>query len=529
MSALIEPENDAGPAKDVAEVTVLDAPASDSAEDRAAFFRSFTPEEHKRAVWKVDIRILWLSGCMMVIKNLGSANAANARVMQSKQPTNIQVQLGMSDFDYNWVSSIFYIALIICEIPSNLMLKYWKPRNWLSRIMATWGIVVACHAAMSNKEGYYVLRFVLGAMEAGLFPGIITHFSSWYRNDELEKPIMWMLSINQVSGIASSMYAYGVSYMDGMQGLSAWQWLFILEGITTVLFAGVVFLVLPDYPGSARSRKWLTPREQTYLELRLMDTAPKEDDPTFNTGEVFDALRDPRTYLFSVAHFCLNLAQYALSWQLPTITTSLGFVALPKNQLLNIPPCLTGIILTIIVSYLIKQAYMPRPAYVIIIITTLIVFFGILAAPLSNGGIYAACIIATGFTAVFTVPFFAWRASSLKGSTGTAFTTAFQLTFSQAGGVIAPQLFQAKYSADHYRVPFSICTAFLVLSLLLFFWCWWTTRQLESEINRVRRLRIKAAREGRIYDGVDAQVEDIRTAHNGRLKNDSGPSVVSTV
>jgi hypothetical protein len=63
------------------------------------------------------------------------------------------------------------IALIICEIPSNLMLKYWKPRNWLSRIMATWGIVVACHAAMSNKEGYYVLRFVLGAMEAGLFPG----------------------------------------------------------------------------------------------------------------------------------------------------------------------------------------------------------------------------------------------------------------------------------------------------------------------------------------------------------------------
>lgn len=98
------------------------------------------------------------------------------------------------------------------------------PRNFQCRIIFSWGLVLACHAAVQNKQGYYTARFFLGIMEAGLFPGIVTHLTSWYRTDEMGKPLMWMYCFSNCSGIVGSLLAFGLSYMNGLGGLSAWRW-----------------------------------------------------------------------------------------------------------------------------------------------------------------------------------------------------------------------------------------------------------------------------------------------------------------
>ena len=116
------------------------------------------------------------------------------------------------------------ISYIIFEVPSNLLLKKMTPRNWQFRIIASWGLVLACHAAVRNKEGLYACRWFLGMMEAGLFPGLAAQLCSWYRSDEMGKPIMWMFGWQNTAGIAGSIIAYGLSYMNGLGGLSGWQW-----------------------------------------------------------------------------------------------------------------------------------------------------------------------------------------------------------------------------------------------------------------------------------------------------------------
>lgn len=98
------------------------------------------------------------------------------------------------------------------------------PRVWQSRIILTWGIVLACHAAIQNKQSYYALRFLLGMMEAGMFPGIAAQLCSWYRSDEMGRPIMWMFGFQNCSGVIGSLLAYGISYMNGLCGMSAWRW-----------------------------------------------------------------------------------------------------------------------------------------------------------------------------------------------------------------------------------------------------------------------------------------------------------------
>jgi hypothetical protein len=98
------------------------------------------------------------------------------------------------------------------------------PRNWQSRIVFTWGAVLACHAAVKSRQGLYTARFFLGMAEAGMFPGLVAQLCGWYRSDEMGKPIMWMFAFQNTSGVVGSLLAYGISYMNGLSGLSAWRW-----------------------------------------------------------------------------------------------------------------------------------------------------------------------------------------------------------------------------------------------------------------------------------------------------------------
>ncbi|KAH7061296.1 major facilitator superfamily domain-containing protein [Macrophomina phaseolina] len=476
-----------------------------TAEGKKAFLATFTAEEDKSIMRKVDRKFLLLIGIIYLFKNVDYTNAASVKVLQVGEPRNVLNELNMSANQYNWVQSIYFISYILFEVPSNLLLKRTSPRNWQTRIIVSWGTVLACHAAVKNKEGLYTARFFLGMMEAGMFPGLAVQLCSWYRADEIQKPFMWMFAIQNTSGIVGSLVAYGVSYMNGLGGLSAWRWVYLLEGIATILFGAVVWAVLPDYPKSPRSNSWLTPREQEYLEARLTDNAPKTHEPSFEKSEVKASLKDWRTYSFMAIHFTTNMAGYALSWQLPTITTALGYAGLPRNQLLNIPPAVGSVVCIIFAGWFLRQAYLTRPMFIMIINIIVLIFFGVLAGVSDKAAIYTAIVIGDSIRAAFFIPFFTWRSSTLSGATGAAFGLAFQNCIGQIGGVVGPQLFQEKYAYNGYKVPFAICAASCGATCLAIAWSWWLTKDLEHDIRRIRRLRLKAAKRGEVYaeDDVD--------------------------
>ncbi|KNG87187.1 hypothetical protein ANOM_003763 [Aspergillus nomiae NRRL 13137] len=499
-------------------------------ERRKALLQSFTPEEDKRIRRKIDRRFLFLIGMMYIIKTIDYTNAASVKVLQVGEDRNVLNELKMTSDEYNWVQSIYFISYIVFEVPSNLLLKRLTPRLWQSRIMLTWGIVLACHAAAKNKQTLWALRFLLGMCEAGMFPGIAAQLCGWYRSDEMGKPIMWMFGFQNTSGIVGSLLAYGISYMNGLCGMSAWRWVYLLEGLFTILFSGVIYFVLPDWPKSPRTRKWLSEREQDYVEARLSENAPKTADSDFSKEEVIASLKDPRTYAFMLSQVLVNFSGYALTWELPTITTSLGFAGLPRNQLLNIPPSAAAVLAIIFSGWFLKQAYLTRPAYTMFcIMGPMLVFFILLTVLESRVGIYISCVLGNMFYSVYFIPFWAWRTSSLKGTTGAAFTLAFQSCVGQVGGVIGPQLFQSKFAYNGYKTPFGICAGVIGAACLANLWTWWLTRNVEWDVRRIRRLRIKEEKQGRIYAEDDVKVYQERQFYKGVTKKESETNVADAV
>ncbi|KAL4871372.1 major facilitator superfamily domain-containing protein [Aspergillus spectabilis] len=277
-------------------------------EARIAFLATFSADEEKVIMRKVDHRFLVLIGLMFMIC-FGIASVI--RTMQMGEPTNILIELGMSSDDYNWVATVQGIPYIIFELLINLLLKYMTPYAFESRIFFTWEIATACCGAVKTSGQLLACRFLVGMFEAGMFLGNITTLSYC---------------------IIGSLICYRAS-------------------IGTVLFAGAIYFILPDFPKSPRSRSWLSSREQQFLEARLPPNAPATADPSWDMKEAWTLM---------------NLGNYALTWYLPAVITNLSFAGLPTNLLLNIPPAAAGIMALCICTLLTSRALVLRPLLCII-------------------------------------------------------------------------------------------------------------------------------------------------------------------
>ncbi|TDZ27531.1 MFS transporter prlL [Colletotrichum sidae] len=482
----------------------------DDPEARAAFLSTFSAAEERSVLRTIDKRFLILIGVMYMIKQIDQTNAANVKVLQVGESRNILKELSMTSDQYNWVGSIYGIAYIIFEAPSNLLLKRMSPHLWQSRIFFTWGIITACHAAAQTRHQLYAMRFLLGMFEAGMFPGVLAQLSSWYRTDEIGKPVTWFFAASNLAGIVGSLLCYAISCMNGVGGLGAWRWVYLIEGLATVLFSGAVFWHLPDYPKSPRSDRWFTRREQEFIEARLPENAPLTNDPDFSEREIFAVLRTPLIWSFMLSQTLINVGGYALTWYLPTIVTNLGFVGLPRNQLLNMPPAAAAILGLVFSAWFMSRAYIVRPAYIMILMSGMVACFVLFFTITDRYGIYISCILGTLFYQSYFIPFWAWRSATLSGS-----TLGLQSGIAQLGGVIGPQLFQSRFAHNGYKTSFAIAAATTIASFLGNLWTWWLTRNTEYDVMRVRRKILKARRLGKVNFDDDIRVFEERRFYSG--------------
>jgi MFS transporter, ACS family, tartrate transporter len=243
--------------------------------------------------------------------------------------------LAFSDVVYGFGAGIFFLGYFIFEVPSNLILAKVGARVWIARIMISWGVissafmfigdvhwgpVSAAFGCTDAEFTFYVLRFLLGVAEAGFFPGIILYLTYWFpaaRRAQMVALFMTAIALSNVIG--SPVSGAILQFLDGANGLHGWQWLFMLEGIPSVLM-GVVFLaVLVDKPSAA---KWLSAEERDLIHRRLEeDEAGKENGGRHSIAHAFS---DARVWALAVVYLCGGMCLYAINFWMPTIIQEFG-------------------------------------------------------------------------------------------------------------------------------------------------------------------------------------------------------------
>ncbi|GAA5837188.1 hypothetical protein JCM11251_005280 [Rhodosporidiobolus azoricus] len=478
----------------------------DSAEEQ--IHQQFTYTEQRSILKRIDLYIMPILILAYLNKNLDVNNISNIKIIDQGTSRNILNELNMTSDDYAWLSTIYTIPFIIFEVPSNLLFKIQGPRQLFFRICALWSIAAALHAAAYNKGGLYAARFFLGVFEAGLFPGIYTHFSYWYRPDEMAIRVCAVGILGSFSGILSALIAYGIDHIGSHVALSPWRIMFLVEGLSGLMICALIWFFLPDYPNDA---KFLTHAERQLVIARLPPNGNRKEGKAFDKQEILATLTDPLLYAFTGVQMFSNLGTYGLQWWLPTIIASFGLTgSTASSQLLNIPPAAVGVIVSLFFAWLSDRTFsFPRPMYLILSKVVCIGAFIGLTLVTNKGALYALIIIATMGSTILSSVLFSWRAQTYKGSTSTAFTLAFQNGLSQLSGVVSPQIFQSKF-APRYTTPYCISIAFLFLSVLSTFWAWWLTADVERETRRVAAIRFKEGKERNALTAVDIDAAKLK-------------------
>ncbi|KAF7616907.1 putative pantothenate transporter [Aspergillus flavus] len=468
---------------------------------------SLTADEEKKLLRRVDWHIMPLCAIMFLLKNIDSENVANAKIMNKGTDRNILTQLGMTTDQYNLVTVLYYIPYIVAETPSNLLFKRILPSRWQSRIMISWGIALACHAAVKNKGGLYAVRFLLGLFEAGLFPGVILQLCYWYRPDEMSLRLLYFYILGNFSGIISGVLAYAFDTVSGSHGLSGWQWLFLTEGVITVAFGISLIFIFPDFPPQA---KWLTDKEKAFIQARLPGNAPRAEEINFNFREILDSLRDRRLWLFTLIWAFFTVGTHGLRFYQPTVIANLGFTDIATSQLLNIPTSVLTVICIGVFGIWADSSRLPRPLYPLSFLAVILACYGVLYSFPSNGAVYAVTVIANALGSAWYPLMWPWRVQTTSRATGSAFSIGFVNSYGQIGGAIGPQIFQSKY-APHYTVPFAVTMGLMAGCILTTLVTWWITRDTERATRRLKLARLEAMRRG------EAVLDDV--VDNDLVKN----------
>lgn len=284
----------------------------------------FSAADAHSATKKLTIRILPFVSLLYMLSFLDRVNIGFAKAQ-------LAADLGIGAAAYGLGAGVFFIGYVLFEIPSNLILHRVGARLWLTRIMVTWGLVAAGMALVQGPTSFYVMRFVLGFAEAGLFPGVVMYLTYWYSNKKrsaaIGLSIYWGLAISFIAGGPVSELLLS---LDGAVGFSGWQWMFAVQGGLTLVLGVVTWFYLDDKPADAT---WLTPAERAAIEADV-----RSEDQTRLHVSPLKALGNPKVLYLGAIFFCINLSLYGLTFWLPSLVGKIvGLSATEKGFIVGLP------------------------------------------------------------------------------------------------------------------------------------------------------------------------------------------------
>ncbi|KGT81707.1 MFS transporter [Bradyrhizobium japonicum] len=372
---------------------------------------------------KVSIRLMPMLFVGYVLAYIDRINVGFAAL-------KMNADVGISSYIFGLGAGVFFLSYFIFEIPSNLALARIGARRWISRIMISWGIISAAMALVQGPTSFVVIRFLLGAAEAGFFPGVILYLTFWFPQAYRARIVAAFIVAVPVSLAVGGPISTAILGMHGFAGLKGWQWLFLLEGIPTVLFGFVFLAVMPDKP---RDAKWLSLEERTALQSAIDD-----DDHAVTQAHgltVFQALSDSRVLALAFIWFANTTANLGLAFFLPQILKGLGLTDMQTGFTTSIP-YVFGTLGILGFGY-ISDRYNERR-------WTLFVALAMTAAGLLVAGLLHGSLMAVAFMAVAAIgiygakpPFWPLPSTFLAGRTAAA-GIALINAIGNLGGFVGP-------------------------------------------------------------------------------------------
>ncbi|RMZ37368.1 hypothetical protein AFCA_004272 [Aspergillus flavus] len=299
------------------------------------------PKKEKKLLMKLDIAFVPIIMVTYLSCFLDRTNIGNVKV------AGMPEDIGASDTQFSTAVSIFYVTYVLLESPWAVLMKKLTPRNILTGLCIVWSLATIFTGFVQNVAALYATRLILGACEAGLFPCLNLYLTMVYRREEQAKRVSYLFSCAAISGAVGGLLAYALLHMDGLGGKAGWRWVYIIEGLFSMVCAVLIWFGLPNNPAESY---FLTSEEKWMMRVRNEQRRRYMGSDKFSWDEMWTALRDPKLAFSAVTQFCQDILLYGFSTFLPTILQGIGYNSLMSN-VLTVPVYIWAAIVFIAVAY----------------------------------------------------------------------------------------------------------------------------------------------------------------------------------
>ncbi|KAJ6164968.1 hypothetical protein N7470_003640 [Penicillium chermesinum] len=378
-------------------------------------------------VRKIDLHVMPMLFTIYLVAFLDRVNISNALTMSMPKDLDLYGDRA------NVALLVFYIPYILFEIPSNIVMKKLKPHFWLSGCIVAFGIVMLGQAFVKNYAGLIACRFFLGLAECGIFPGSFYLISFWYKRTEAQKRFTMYWSSVIFAGAFGGLLASAIAKMDGLRGLENWRWIFLLEGIASILVGIAAFFFCADFPQQA---SWLSEDEKAAVVAKTRNY--EEAEARVTKSDLMESFRDLKLYVAALMYFTIVVPIYAFSYFAPTIIKALGYGTI-QTQLHSVPPFAAALGLSILVAYFSDRLDIRFP---FILLGDILIIIGLAIMLTMHGPRHFSaeylgiCFITMGAFSAGAV-IVCWVLMNMQGHKERSIGSGFVIGVGNAGGILA--------------------------------------------------------------------------------------------
>ncbi|KAI8647481.1 major facilitator superfamily domain-containing protein [Parasitella parasitica] len=409
-------------------------------------------------VVKVDIQLLPIICLFYLLSSLDRSSIEFGNISGLKADLNIEKA------EAQWAIAIYYFCVIIFDIPSNIVLRRWRPSFWLGFLMGAWGIIFVSIAACTDFNRLVIARLLSSVFEAGFFPGAIYYLSFWYTRREFGKRMGIFWACRCLAGGIGGLFAYGVSYI-GNNHMHVWQWTFIIQGAPCVALALIASWYLPDNPSCA---SFLVTQESRIIERKLREDYLTLNYDDWSWDQVGSVFLDLKIYAYIILYLLGAACLRGVSLFLPIVIMDLNSKPTSlQSQLLLLPPYFLAIIATLALCYSSDRLY-NRSYHIVAADTVSIASITVLLVLPNNIGSFhlghyiATCILVAAVYAHIAIVI-TWMVNNFIGFTRRTIAIGATVSIGSVGSAAGSQLF---LDPSSYSSGKSIIIALLVIQIL---------------------------------------------------------------
>ena len=378
----------------------------------------------RATIRKVAGRLLPLVFLLYLLSLIDRVNLGFAALTMNKD-------LGLTPYTYSLGVAAFFFGYIPCEIPSNLILERIGARRWIGRIAITWGIAASAMALVSGERSFLLVRFLLGIAEAGLFPGMLLYLNYWFPRAYRARVNAALVLAIPAAGAIGAPIATSLLELDGLLGVAGWKWMFLLEGLPTVVLGFIVLRLLTDRPENAT---WLAPQNRNWLETTL-DRERASVEAVHSQLSVSRALIDPRVLLLCCTYFAFGTISYSMGYFLPLIVKGWGMSNFAVGWVVAVPS-VVGIVAMLTGSYFADRIEDKRRSLSVLMLVCTVGLIGMGLFATTAWALFAVALVEIGIGIArpmfWTVPPLFLSRAAMAGA------IALISVFANFGGIIGP-------------------------------------------------------------------------------------------